>query len=64
MDVVDEAAAMLQKKIDTGTIKLESGVSYKFAGNYEQQVRATKRLVVVPISLLVILLLFIFSLKR
>ncbi|MBP8849528.1 MAG: efflux RND transporter permease subunit [Breznakibacter sp.] len=64
VDVVDEAAAMLQKKIDTGTIKLESGVSYKFAGNYEQQVRATKRLaIVVPISLLVILLLLYFQFK-
>ncbi len=64
VDVVEEAASILQKKIDSGAITLEQGVSYKFAGNYEQQVRATKRLaIVVPISLLMILLLLYFQFK-
>jgi Cu(I)/Ag(I) efflux system membrane protein CusA/SilA len=64
VDVVEEASEILQKKIDSGEIKLFSGVSYKFAGNYEQQLRATKRLsIVIPISLLMIFLLLFFQFK-
>ncbi len=64
VDVVDEAAKILDQKIASGTIELAAGVSYKFAGNYEQQIRATKRLmIVIPISLLMILLLLFFQFK-
>jgi Cu(I)/Ag(I) efflux system membrane protein CusA/SilA len=64
VDVVEEAAEILQKKIDSGEIKLQPGVSYKFAGNYEQQLRATKRLaIVIPISLILIFLLLFFQFK-
>jgi len=64
VDVVEQASALLQKKIDSGQIKLPAGVTYKFAGNYEQEIRATKRLsIVIPISLLVILLLLYFQFK-
>jgi len=64
VDVVEEAAKILQKKINSGQLKLPAGVSYKFAGNYEQQLRATQRLaIVIPISLLLILLLLYFQFK-
>jgi Cu(I)/Ag(I) efflux system membrane protein CusA/SilA len=64
VDVVEQAAALIQKKIDAGQIKLPAGVTYKFAGNYEQEIRATKRLsIVIPISLLMILLLLYFQFK-
>jgi Cu/Ag efflux pump CusA len=64
VDVVDEASATLSTKLAKGVLTLPAGVSYKFAGNYEQQLRATKRLaVVIPISLLVILLLLYFQFK-
>jgi Cu(I)/Ag(I) efflux system membrane protein CusA/SilA len=64
VDVVEEAAEILQKKIDSGEIKLEPGVSYKFAGNYEQQLRATKRLaIVIPLSLIMIFMLLYFQFK-
>jgi copper/silver efflux system protein len=64
VDVVEEAAKILQQKIASGALKLHDGVSYKFAGNYEQQVRATRRLaVVVPLSLLMILLLLYFQFR-
>lgn len=64
VDVVEEATALLQKKISNGELKLPGGVSYKFAGNYEQQIRATKRLaVVIPISLLIIFLLLYFQFR-
>ncbi len=64
VDVVEEAAVILQDKINTGEIKLKPAVSYKFAGNYEQQVRATKRLaIVIPVSLIMIFLLLFFQFK-
>jgi len=58
VDVVEEADKILKQKMNSGSIALPAGVSYKFAGNYEHQLRATKRLaIVIPISLILILLL-------
>jgi Cu(I)/Ag(I) efflux system membrane protein CusA/SilA len=62
VDVVEEAAKILKQQIASGGLTLPPGVSYKFAGNYEHQLRATKRLaIVVPISLMLILLLLYFQ---
>ncbi|HEY3371246.1 MAG TPA: efflux RND transporter permease subunit [Prolixibacteraceae bacterium] len=64
VDVVEEAAMLLKQKTASGELQLAAGVSYKFAGNYEHQIRATKRLaIVIPISLLLILLLLYFQFK-
>jgi Cu(I)/Ag(I) efflux system membrane protein CusA/SilA len=64
VDVVEEAAKILNQDIVSGKLMLPAGVSYKFAGNYEQQVRATKRLaVVIPISLIMIFLLLYFQFR-
>ena len=64
VDVVEEATKVIKGKIDSGEIILPPGVTYKFAGNYENQIRATKRLaIVVPISLIVILLLLYFQFR-
>jgi Cu(I)/Ag(I) efflux system membrane protein CusA/SilA len=62
IDVVQDAAKILNDKLVSGELTLPKGVSYKFAGNYEHQLRATKRLaIVVPISLMLILLLLYFQ---
>jgi Cu(I)/Ag(I) efflux system membrane protein CusA/SilA len=64
VDVVEEASKILQQKLSSGSLVLPAGVSYKFAGNYEHQMRATKRLaIVIPISLLLILLLLYFQFR-
>jgi len=64
VDVVEEATNFLQQKLSSGTLILPAGVSYKFAGNYEHQMRASKRLaIVIPISLLLILLLLFFQFR-
>ncbi|WP_243350145.1 efflux RND transporter permease subunit [Parabacteroides sp. FAFU027] len=64
VDVVNEGDKILQKKIDSGELKLPPGVNYKFAGNYEQEIRATKRLsIVIPISLVLIFLLLYFQFR-
>ncbi len=62
VDVVEEAQAYLNKKIESGEFQIPAGVKYKFTGNYENQIRATKRLMlVVPISLLLIFLILYFQ---
>ncbi|KAA6334971.1 Cation efflux system protein CusA [termite gut metagenome] len=64
VDVVKEADKVLKAKISSGEIQLPKGVSYKFAGNYEQQERAANRLlVIIPLSLLAILLVLYFQFK-
>jgi Cu(I)/Ag(I) efflux system membrane protein CusA/SilA len=64
VDVVKEADLLLKHKLQLGELKLPKGVSYTFAGNYEQQARAADRLmIVVPISLLMILLILYFRFK-
>jgi len=50
--------------MDSGELKMPQGVTYKFAGNYENEIRATERLsIVIPISLILILLLLYFQFK-
>lgn len=64
IDVIDEVGKVLKEKLASGEIKLPNGVTYSFAGNYEQQQRATQRLaIVIPVSLLLILLLLYFQFK-
>ena len=64
VDVVEKTDAFIKSKIESGELKLDAGVSYKFAGNYEQQVRATKRLaIVMPISLMLVFMLLFFQFK-
>ncbi len=62
VDVVENAQKYLNDKIESGEFVLPAGVSYVFTGNYENQIRATKRLMmVVPISLILILLILYFQ---
>lgn len=64
VDVVQEADKIISEKLQSGSLVLPTGVTYKFAGNYEQQIRATKRLaIVIPLSLLLILLLLYFQFR-
>jgi len=64
VDVVNDASKLLQQKIDGGDIQLPTGVTYKFAGNYEQQLRAAQRLaIVIPLSLVLIFMLLYFQFK-
>ncbi len=64
VDLVKQAEKILKDKINSGEISLPDGVTFKFAGNYEHQLRATKRLaLVIPISLILILLLLYFQFR-
>jgi Cu(I)/Ag(I) efflux system membrane protein CusA/SilA len=58
VDVVENARDYLQSLTDSGELTVPSGVSYEFAGNYENQVRAQKRLsIILPLALLVIVII-------
>ncbi len=62
--VVEDAREYLQERIDNGELVVPSGVNYHFAGNYEQQVRAEKRLMlVIPLSLIIIFLILYFQFR-
>lgn len=64
VNVVNDAQAYIHQKIDIGELVVPAGVSFKFSGNYENQVRAVKRLsIVIPISLVIIFLLLYFQFK-
>jgi len=65
VEVVEQAQSFLQDKIDAGELMIPAGVSYKFTGSYENQVRAEKRLrIVLPIAFLAIWLILYFQFKR
>ncbi|NBG66417.1 efflux RND transporter permease subunit [Acidiluteibacter ferrifornacis] len=62
--VVNDAQQAIQKKIDSGELTVPSGVSYKFSGSYENQVRAEKRLsIIVPLVLGIVFLILYFQFK-
>jgi Cu(I)/Ag(I) efflux system membrane protein CusA/SilA len=64
VDVVEDAQRFIKDKIDNGELTVPNGVSYKFSGSYENQVRAEKRLaIIVPLVLVVIFLILYFQFK-
>lgn len=65
VNVVNDAQELILQKIENGDLKVPAGVSYEFSGNYENQVRAVKRLaIVVPIALILIFLLLYLQFRN
>jgi len=63
--VVEQCRKYLQQKIDSGEFPLPPGVSYTFAGNYENQIRAQKTLaVVLPVALFAVFMILYFQFKK
>jgi Cu(I)/Ag(I) efflux system membrane protein CusA/SilA len=64
VDVIENAEAAIQEKIRLGLLTVPAGVKYHFAGNYEQQIRANKRLqIALPLALGLIFLLLYFQFR-
>jgi Cu(I)/Ag(I) efflux system membrane protein CusA/SilA len=64
VDVVEQCQAYLQGKIDSGEFSLPRGVSYAFAGSYENQLRASRTLaMVLPIALFIIFILIYWQFR-
>lgn len=62
--VVNDAQNTIQARIDSGDLNVPAGISYKFSGSYENQVRAEKRLsLIVPLVLLIVFLILYFQFK-
>ncbi|MDB4442872.1 efflux RND transporter permease subunit [Saprospiraceae bacterium] len=58
VEIVKNAKQLFSEKLENGSLKIPAGTSFAFAGNYEQQVRANKRLaIVIPIALALIFLI-------
>jgi Cu(I)/Ag(I) efflux system membrane protein CusA/SilA len=65
VQVVNDARNFLNEKIQNGQLVVPAGVSYTFTGNYENQVRAEKRLsVVLPLVVIIIFLILYFQFKK
>ncbi|NOY90032.1 MAG: efflux RND transporter permease subunit [Deltaproteobacteria bacterium] len=65
VDVVEQAQAFIQSKIDSGELVVPEGVSYFFSGSYENQIRSSKRLMIlIPIALAFIFLLLYLQFKK
>jgi Cu(I)/Ag(I) efflux system membrane protein CusA/SilA len=64
VNVVEQARDYLNHKIESGEFQIPAGVSFAFAGSYENQVRSEKKLIVVlPLALFIIFMLIYFQFK-
>ena len=64
VDVVEQARAFIEQRIDSGALILPEGVSFEFAGSYKNQIRAQKKLaVILPLALFLILIILYLQFK-
>jgi copper/silver efflux system protein len=62
VEVVEMAQRLLNDRIASGELAVPAGVSWRFAGNYENQLRAARTLsIVLPIALGLIFLILFFQ---
>jgi len=65
VEVVEQARALIRNRLDDGSLELPDGVSFDFAGSYENQVRSEKRLLVlIPIALCMVFMLLYLQFHR
>ena len=64
VDVVEACQAYLAARQESGELQLPPGVSYRFAGSYENKIRAQKTLaLVLPLTLFVIFMIIYFQFR-
>ena len=64
VEVVEQAKGFIDSEINSGNLLVPEGVSFSFAGSWENQVRAQKKLsVILPFALLVIVLILYLQFK-
>jgi Cu(I)/Ag(I) efflux system membrane protein CusA/SilA len=65
VDAVENARAFLANEIEQGRLEVPPGVSYRFAGTYENQVRSEQQLVLlIPVALTLVFLLLYLQFRR
>jgi Cu(I)/Ag(I) efflux system membrane protein CusA/SilA len=64
VDVVEQCRRYLEEKRASGEFVVPAGISYAFAGSYENQVRSEKKLMVVlPLALFIIFIILYFQFR-
>ncbi|RJP82441.1 MAG: efflux RND transporter permease subunit [Desulfobacteraceae bacterium] len=64
VDVVEDAQKTIQSRIAGGELTVPAGVTYKFSGSYENQIRAEKRLAfIIPLVLTIVFLILYFQFR-
>ena len=64
VDVVNQTMEYLNYKIKNRELELPAGVSFTFAGSYENQVRAQKKMrIVLPLALFIIFMILYFQFR-
>lgn len=64
VDVVEQVRDFLGAMVESGQLVVPSGVSWRFAGSYEHQLRAARTLkIILPVSLILIFLILFFQFK-
>lgn len=64
VDVVEQAQKVIHEKREAGELDLGDNVSFIFAGNFENQIRAEKKLsIVVPLTLAIIFIILYLQFK-
>jgi Cu(I)/Ag(I) efflux system membrane protein CusA/SilA len=65
VSVVEDAEALLQGAVRDGRLKLPSGYYWEWSGQFENQVRATKRMsILVPITMFIMFVMLYLGFKR
>lgn len=64
VQVVEDVQNFINQKLSSGELSVPNGVTYEFAGSYQNQLRAEARLaIVIPLVLVVIFLILYFQFK-
>jgi Cu(I)/Ag(I) efflux system membrane protein CusA/SilA len=64
LSVIRQATEMIEEKILGGELQVPQGVNFHFSGNYENQMRAERRLMlVIPLSMIIIFLILYFQFR-
>lgn len=65
IDAINAAQTYLSRAITNGTLQLPKGVSYEFAGSYQDELRATHRFaLLVPLTLILIFLILYLKFRN
>ncbi len=64
MSVIQQATEFIESKIETGELQVPQGINFHFSGDYENQMRAERRLMlVIPLSMIIIFLILYFQFR-
>ncbi len=65
VSVVEDAEAVLQSAVRDGLLKLPAGYYWEWSGQFENQVRATKRMsILVPVTMFIMFVMLYLGFKR